>query len=247
MFLHMLKGIDNGARMVVVDPRRTLSVEAAHDWLPIRVGADIALANAMGHVDHRGGLAASVVHRPCHHGLRGVQAARRHLYAGVGRDDHRHPGAQIREIARAYARAETGHDLLDAGHHRAPQRRRQRAGPDQPGPAHREGGARGLRPQPAARPEQRAGRRRHGRAPRPPARLPARGERRAARQSSSAPGASPSRPARLAPVRHARAMERGDLRCLYVLGENPVQSRRRRPPCRGSSSRVWTSWWCRIS
>src|SRR5947209_5637949 len=50
MFLHMLQGIDNGARMVVVDPRRTLSVDAAHDWLPIRVGADIALANAMGHV-----------------------------------------------------------------------------------------------------------------------------------------------------------------------------------------------------
>ena len=50
MFLHMLKGINNGARLVVVDPRRTLSVEAAHDWLPIRVGGDIALANAMGHV-----------------------------------------------------------------------------------------------------------------------------------------------------------------------------------------------------
>src|SRR5579883_994727 len=50
MFLHMLKGIDNGARLIVVDPRRTLSVEAAHEWLPIRVGGDIALANAMGHV-----------------------------------------------------------------------------------------------------------------------------------------------------------------------------------------------------
>src|SRR5207253_9990255 len=56
MFLHMLKGIHNGARLVVVDPRRTLSVEAAHDWLPIRVGGDIALANAMGHVIIEEGL-----------------------------------------------------------------------------------------------------------------------------------------------------------------------------------------------
>ena len=57
MFLHMLKGINDGTRLVVVDPRRTLSVEAAHEWLPIRVGADIALANAMGHVIVAEGLA----------------------------------------------------------------------------------------------------------------------------------------------------------------------------------------------
>ncbi len=50
MFLHMLQGIRNGARMVVVDPRRTLSAEAAQTHLPIRVGADIALANALAHV-----------------------------------------------------------------------------------------------------------------------------------------------------------------------------------------------------
>src|SRR5581483_6079204 len=56
MFLHMLKGIDNGARLVVVDPRRTLSAQAAHDWLPVRVGSDIALANAMGHTIIEEGL-----------------------------------------------------------------------------------------------------------------------------------------------------------------------------------------------
>src|SRR4051812_37848107 len=50
MFLHMLRGIRNGAQMVVIDPRKTLSAEVAHTHLPIRVGADIALANAMAHV-----------------------------------------------------------------------------------------------------------------------------------------------------------------------------------------------------
>ena len=57
-------------------------------------------------------------------------------------------------------------DLLDARHHRAPQRRRQRARAHQPGAAHRPRRPLRLGPQPAARPEQRAGRRRHGRASR---------------------------------------------------------------------------------
>jgi predicted molibdopterin-dependent oxidoreductase YjgC len=50
MFLHMLRGLRNGARMVVIDPRRTLSADAAFWHLPIKVGSDIALANAMGQV-----------------------------------------------------------------------------------------------------------------------------------------------------------------------------------------------------
>src|SRR5690348_6495422 len=50
MFLHMLRGIRNGARMVVIDPRRTPSAEVAHTHLPIKVGADIALANALANV-----------------------------------------------------------------------------------------------------------------------------------------------------------------------------------------------------
>src|SRR5579864_6677667 len=56
MFLHMLRGVNHGTRLVVVDPRRTLSAEAARDWLPVRAGADIALANAMGHVIIQEGL-----------------------------------------------------------------------------------------------------------------------------------------------------------------------------------------------
>jgi len=50
MFLRMLRGIRQGARMVVIDPRRTLSADVAHTHLPIRVGSDNALANAVGHV-----------------------------------------------------------------------------------------------------------------------------------------------------------------------------------------------------
>jgi formate dehydrogenase major subunit len=42
-----LKGIQNGARLYVVDPRRTTSAAWADVWLGLNVGTDIALANAM--------------------------------------------------------------------------------------------------------------------------------------------------------------------------------------------------------
>ena len=47
-FHHLLKGVRNGARMYAVDPRRTTSAEWADVWLGIDVGSDIALANAVG-------------------------------------------------------------------------------------------------------------------------------------------------------------------------------------------------------
>ena len=47
-FHHVLKGVNNGARMFTVDPRRTSSAAWADVWLGIDVGSDIALANAVG-------------------------------------------------------------------------------------------------------------------------------------------------------------------------------------------------------
>ena len=44
----MLKGVRNGGRLVVVDPRRTVSAQWADVWMGLDVGSDIALANAMG-------------------------------------------------------------------------------------------------------------------------------------------------------------------------------------------------------
>ena len=46
-FHHLLKGIQNGARLHVVDPRRTSSAQWADVWLGLNVGTDIALSNAM--------------------------------------------------------------------------------------------------------------------------------------------------------------------------------------------------------
>ena len=46
-FHHVLRGVRGGAKLVVVDPRRTTSAEWADLWLGIDVGSDIALSNTM--------------------------------------------------------------------------------------------------------------------------------------------------------------------------------------------------------
>ena len=46
-FHHVLKAINNGARMFAVDPRRTSSAAWADVWLGIDVGSDIALSNTI--------------------------------------------------------------------------------------------------------------------------------------------------------------------------------------------------------
>ncbi len=47
-FHHALKGVRNGARLFAVDPRLTSTAAWADLWLGIDVGSDIALANAVG-------------------------------------------------------------------------------------------------------------------------------------------------------------------------------------------------------
>jgi predicted molibdopterin-dependent oxidoreductase YjgC len=46
-FHHLLKGIHRGTRLYVMDPRRTSTAQWADLWLGLAVGSDIALANAM--------------------------------------------------------------------------------------------------------------------------------------------------------------------------------------------------------
>src|SRR5580704_4907955 len=55
-FHHVLKGVRRGARLYVVDPRRTGSAQWADTWLGLNVGSDIALSNAMGREILRLGL-----------------------------------------------------------------------------------------------------------------------------------------------------------------------------------------------
>jgi len=63
-FHHLLKGMRNGARLYVVDPRRTTSAQWADAWLGIHVGSDISLANAIAReIIHAGLVNTEFVHR----------------------------------------------------------------------------------------------------------------------------------------------------------------------------------------
>ena len=56
-FHHLLKGVHRGARLYVMDPRRTSSAQWADVWLGLNVGTDIALSN---------GMAREIVHAGLH-------------------------------------------------------------------------------------------------------------------------------------------------------------------------------------
>jgi predicted molibdopterin-dependent oxidoreductase YjgC len=102
----VLKGVRNGARLFVVDPRRTTSAEWAEGWLGLHVGTDIALANAVAREILAAGLENSSFIK---HATSGFEDFRSHVdkytleYAeqtcGV-------PAALIRELAHSYARAD---------------------------------------------------------------------------------------------------------------------------------------------
>ncbi len=56
-FHHLLKGLKHGAHLFTIDPRRTTSAEWADTWVGLDVGTDIALANAVGREIIAAGLA----------------------------------------------------------------------------------------------------------------------------------------------------------------------------------------------
>ena len=112
----------NGARLYAVDPRRTSSAAWADVWLGIDVGSDIALANAIG----REIIAAGLYNRTfVERATSGFEAYR----ASVERYTLDHAerltgvsGAVIREMAHAYARADRAQVCWTLGiteHHNA--------------------------------------------------------------------------------------------------------------------------------
>lgn len=105
-FHHVLKGIRNGARLIVVDPRRTSSAAWADLWLGIDVGSDIALANAVGREIIVNGLHNETFIERATTGFEAYRDSvmewtleRAERVTGV-------PAEAIRELAHAYAKAD---------------------------------------------------------------------------------------------------------------------------------------------
>jgi predicted molibdopterin-dependent oxidoreductase YjgC len=121
-FHHVLKGIRNGARLIVVDPRRTTTAEWADLWLGIDVGSDIALSNTMA----REILVAGLEHREfVANATTGLDAYREHVMEWTlerGSKVTGIPPEVIREVAHMYAtagRAELCWTLGITEHHNA--------------------------------------------------------------------------------------------------------------------------------
>ncbi len=105
-FHHVLKGVRAGAKLYVVDPRRTGTAQWADRWLGLNVGTDIALANAMAHEILERGLenrefidratTGLEAYRAC---VAGYTPQRAQELTGV-------PAELIKEAARNYATSE---------------------------------------------------------------------------------------------------------------------------------------------
>ena len=105
-FHHVLKGKGRGARLYVIDPRRTSSAQFADAWLGLEVGSDIALANAIGREIIHADLCNTEFIARATSGFDAYAAAvepytlgRAEAITGIG-------GESIRELAHAYARAD---------------------------------------------------------------------------------------------------------------------------------------------
>ena len=105
-FHHVLKAVHSGARLFAVDPRRTGSAQWADAWLGIDVGTDVALSNTMAREILHAGLHNRAFIERATTGFDEYAASvepwtleRGELETGV-------PAEVIRDAAHAYARAD---------------------------------------------------------------------------------------------------------------------------------------------
>ena len=105
-FHHVLKGVRNGAKLFVVDPRRSPSAQWADLWLGNHVGTDIALSHTIAREIIHAGLANTAFIERATSGFDEYRAAVEPWTLEVGSRVTGVPVDAIREIAYAYARAD---------------------------------------------------------------------------------------------------------------------------------------------
>jgi formate dehydrogenase major subunit len=105
-FHHLLKGVRAGARLFVVDPRRTTSAEWADIWLGLDVGCDIALSNTMAREIIHAGLHNRAFIENATEGFDEYAASVEPFTLDEGERLTGLPAGVIRETAHAYARAD---------------------------------------------------------------------------------------------------------------------------------------------
>ena len=105
-FHHVLKGVRNGARLYVMDPRRTSTAAWGDVWLGLRVGSDIALANTMARVIIHEGLTDKTFIAHATTEFEAYKACVEKYTLEFGEQETGVPGNVIRDAAIAYAKAD---------------------------------------------------------------------------------------------------------------------------------------------
>ena len=96
----------NGAKLYAVDPRRTSSAEWADSWLGLDVGSDVALANAVGREIIAAGLVNTAFVERATTGFEAYSTQVERYTLGEGERLTGVPREMIRELAHDYARAD---------------------------------------------------------------------------------------------------------------------------------------------
>jgi formate dehydrogenase major subunit len=104
-FHHVLKGVNAGAKLFVIDPRRTASARWADRWLGLEVGSDIALANAMAREIIHAGLANTAFIDRATTGYEAYRECVEPYDLEYAERETGIPASAIREAAHAYAKA----------------------------------------------------------------------------------------------------------------------------------------------
>jgi predicted molibdopterin-dependent oxidoreductase YjgC len=101
-----LKALRKGARLFVVDPRRTTSAQWADVWLGLDVGSDVALANAIGREIIAAGLCNETLIERATCDFEAYRAAVESYTLEYAQRVTGIPADAIREVAHSYARAD---------------------------------------------------------------------------------------------------------------------------------------------
>jgi predicted molibdopterin-dependent oxidoreductase YjgC len=105
-FHHVLKGIHNGAKLVSIDPRRTASAQWADEWLSINIGTDIALSNAIAREIIHAGLANDGFIKHATTGFEEYRQSVESFTLEYAANECGISAEQIKTVAHMYARAD---------------------------------------------------------------------------------------------------------------------------------------------
>jgi len=105
-FHHVLAGVRNGAELYVVDPRHSSTAQFADLWLGLHVGTDVALSNTIAREIIHAGLANTVFIRRATSGFEEYAASVEDWTLERGAEVTGVPAEAIRELAHVYAKAD---------------------------------------------------------------------------------------------------------------------------------------------